>query len=125
MMFFPIKKNTLDEKEEDLIQQLADISFKSYTDLKNHPYFFDYLVHASPLRFYSETNIGSRPAKTRQLQRLTLKDLRAIPFVGAWSQLKQNVTGYYGVGTALQKMEEEGKFPAVKKLYKNLCFLKH
>jgi len=31
--------------------------------------------------------------------------LRAIPFVGAWSQLKQNVLGYYGVGTALQQLD--------------------
>ena len=38
---------------------------------------------------------------------MNLEDLRAIPFVGAWSQLKQNVTGYYGVGTALEKMEKK------------------
>ena len=41
---------------------------------------------------------------------MNMEDLRAIPFVGSWSQIKQNVTGYYGVGTALKKMEEDGKF---------------
>jgi phosphoenolpyruvate carboxylase len=50
--------------------------------------------------------------------------LRAIPFVGSWSQIKQNVTGYYGVGSALQKMEEEGKFAEMKKLYRNSLFFK-
>ena len=76
------------------------------------------------MRFYSETNIGSRPAKRGASSGLTLKDLRAIPFAGSWSQLKQNVTGFYGVGSALRKIEEKGKFAAVKKLYKNSLFFK-
>ena len=53
-----------------------------------------------------------------------MKDLRAIPFVGAWSQLKQNVTGYYGVGAALQIAEKNGQLPALKKLYKSSLFFK-
>ena len=120
---FSDKEKSLDKEEEALIQQLADISFDSYTQLKNHPDFLDYLVHASPLRFYSDTNIGSRPAK-RGASKMSLKNLRAIPFVGAWSQLKQNVTGYFGVGTALQQLEQKGKFPAIKKLYNESLFFK-
>ncbi|HEU4860596.1 MAG TPA: phosphoenolpyruvate carboxylase, partial [Chitinophagaceae bacterium] len=120
---FSDKEKSLDKDEEALIQQLADISFDSYTQLKNHPDFLDYLVHASPLRFYSDTNIGSRPAK-RGASKMSLKNLRAIPFVGAWSQLKQNVTGYFGVGTALQQLEQKGKFPAIKKLYNESLFFK-
>jgi phosphoenolpyruvate carboxylase len=107
-----------------LIQELADISFESYSQLKNHPDFVDYLVHASPLRFYSDTNIGSRPAKRGVSTRFSLKSLRAIPFVGAWSQIKQNVTGYFGVGTALQKLEQEGKFTEIKTLYEESLFFK-
>jgi phosphoenolpyruvate carboxylase len=53
-----------------------------------------------------------------------LKDLRAIPFVGAWSQLKQNVPGYYGVGSALQQMDKAGRFGEVKKLYRESLFFK-
>ncbi len=86
--------------------RLADHSFAAYDELKNHPNFLDYLSAVSPLRFYAETNIGSRPAK-RGGGKLTLKDLRAIPFVGAWSQIKQNVPGFYGVGSALQKMDAD------------------
>lgn len=118
------KETNLDENEQRLIQQLADISFESYTQLKDHPDFVDYLVHASPLRFYSDTNIGSRPAKRGASSKFSLKSLRAIPFVGAWSQLKQNVTGYFGVGIALQKLEQEGKLPDIKKLYDKSLFFK-
>ena len=118
------KETNLDEEEENLIQQLADISFDAYTQLKNHPEFVDYLVHASPLRFYSDTNIGSRPAKRGASSKFSLKSLRAIPFVGAWSQLKQNVTGYFGVGAALQKLEQQGKLSEIKKLYNDSLFFK-
>jgi phosphoenolpyruvate carboxylase len=115
---------TMDLKEASLLQELAQNSFEAYTDLRDHPYFLEYLGHASPLRFYAETNIGSRPAKRGASGRLTLKDLRAIPFVGAWSQLKQNVTGYYGVGSAMKKMDEAGRLGEVKKLYQHSAFFK-
>ena len=118
------QKTNFGEREEALVKELADISYESYSQLKNHPDFVDYLVHASPLRFYSETNIGSRPSKRGGSSRMTLKSLRAIPFVGAWSQLKQNVPGYFGVGTALQKLEQQGKLPAIKKFYNESLFFK-
>jgi len=121
---FSTKEVTLHQEEEELIQTLADDSYKAYIELKEHPYFVEYLAQVSPLRFYAETNIGSRPAKRGGSAKLSLKDLRAIPYVGAWSQLKQNVTGYYGVGTALKKIEEAGKWKQVQKLYKESLFFK-
>ncbi|WP_276485001.1 phosphoenolpyruvate carboxylase [Paraflavitalea pollutisoli] len=121
---FETREKTLHKEDEVLLKELADESLKAYTTLKNHPDFLNYLAHISPLKFYSETNIGSRPAKRGSSSKLSLKDLRAIPFVGAWSQLKQNVTGYYGVGMALQALEKRGKLPAIKQLYKNSQFFK-
>ena len=49
---------------------------------------------------------------------MSINDLRAIPFVGAWSQLKQNVPGYFGFGTALESLIAEGKLEDLKLLYK-------
>src|SRR5688500_6433213 len=118
------KSTTLQPGEDVLIQELADESFKSYSELKNHPDFLNYLAYFSPLKFYGQTNIGSRPAKRGSSSKLNLTDLRAIPFVGAWSQLKQNVTGYYGVGSALQALDKKGKFAAVKDLYQHSLFFK-
>lgn len=120
---FSTKEITLTEQEDRILSELSAISLKAYQDLKNHPDFLDYLLHISPLNFYSETNIGSRPAK-RGTSKLNLKDLRAIPFVGAWSQLKQNVTGYYGVGYALKEFDNMGRLGEVKALYKNSVFFK-
>lgn len=121
---FSTNDKTLSDEEAALLEALAVEGLKSYQLLKNDPAFLDYLSEISPLKFYNETNIGSRPAKRGGSSRLSLKDLRAIPFVGAWSQLKQNVTGYYGVGTALQELDNQGKLPAVKKLYANSLFFK-
>ncbi|MFM6975291.1 MAG: phosphoenolpyruvate carboxylase [Sphingobacteriaceae bacterium] len=121
---FSSRQVTLGKEEEALIQELASESLTSYLNLKTDPNFMNYLSHVSPLRFYAETNIGSRPAKRGSSSRMELKDLRAIPFVGAWSQLKQNVTGYYGVGTALKKLDESGRLNEVKKLYANSLFFK-
>ena len=114
---------TLEKDEEDLLQQLADESFIEYCKLKNHPEFLDYLIEISPLKYYSATNIGSRPTK-RGSGKMTMEDLRAVPFVGSWSQIKQNVTGFYGVGAALKKMEEEGNFNRFKSLYGTSLFFK-
>jgi phosphoenolpyruvate carboxylase len=121
---FSHKHAKMEAEDKALLQQLADTGFEAYSKLKNHPYFLAYLSHASPLRFYSDTNIGSRPTKRGGGTTLLLKNLRAIPFVGSWSQLKQNVTGYYGVGSALQKMERDGKLQQVKKLYNESLFFK-
>lgn len=121
---FSTRKLTLEVSEDALLEELANDSFNAYNQLKNHPDFLDYLQHVSPLNFYSETNIGSRPAKRGASSKIILKDLRAIPFVGAWSQMKQNVTGYYGVGAALQELDKKGRFYEVKELYKNSMFFK-
>ncbi len=121
---FSNKDITLSQKEETLLQELSGASYNSYKSLKDHPYLADYLLQISPLRFYSETNIGSRPAKRGTSSGLSLKDLRAIPFAGSWSQLKQNVTGFYGVGSALKEMEKKGKLLELQKLYHQSLFFK-
>jgi len=115
---------TFSPEEESLMEQLADESYRSYEELKNHPAFLDYLLLASPLRYYSETNIGSRPAKRGGSVKLELKDLRAIPFVGAWSQMKQNVPGYYGVGAALRKLHDSEGLDRVKEMHRTNLFFR-
>lgn len=121
---FSSKEVTLEAGEEELLHELSLESYKAYSMLKEHPYFLQYLNEVSPLRFYNETNIASRPTKRKSSGRLELKDLRAIPYVGSWSQLKQNVTGYYGVGKALQILDKKGKWKDVKRLYENSPFFK-
>ena len=114
---------TLTTDEDKMIDYLARISYQAYKKLKTMPDFLEYLNFASPLRYYHETNIGSRPSR-RKPGKLNLDDLRAVPYVGAWSQLKQNLPGYYGVGTALESIETEGKWDSVRNLYNHSLYFK-
>ncbi len=120
---FSSRITTMSELEEELLQELSDESYDAFSILKNDPDFLEYLNFASPLRYYAEANIGSRPSK-RKAGKLNLNDLRAVPYVGAWSQLKQNIPGYYGVGIAFEKMEKEGKWERVKDLYQNSLYFR-
>ncbi|MFC6267856.1 phosphoenolpyruvate carboxylase [Frigoriflavimonas asaccharolytica] len=121
---FKNSKKELSKEERKLMDTLANISYQKYVDLKNHKLFVPYLEEMSTLPYYGKTNIGSRPSKRGGGDQLNFKDLRAIPFVGSWSQLKQNVPGFFGFGFALHKMAEEGRFDEVKALYNNSDFFK-
>ena len=76
-------------------------------------------------KFIKRTNIGSRPSKRgNSNDKFDFSSLRAIPFVGSWSQLKQNVPGFYGVGTALNFFYQQNNFSEIKKLYQNSSFFR-
>lgn len=113
---------TLDEK--NILDQLAGFGYEKYLSFKNHPKFIPYLEQMSTLKYYAKTNIGSRPSKRSKSEHLDFADLRAIPFVGSWSQLKQNVPGFFGVGTALKHFEDTNQWDKVQNLYDNSMFFK-
>lgn len=113
-------------KEDDraLLDELAETAHRAYVQLKEHPQFVPYLEKKSTLRFYSRVNVGSRPVSRGSSGHLVFKDLRAIPFVGSWSQLKQNVPGYFGLGTALQELEKAGRLDEAARLFRDVPFFK-
>ena len=117
-------KDQLNSSHREIIEDLASTSYKAYVDFKNHPQFLPYLEKMSTLKYYAKTNIGSRPSKRSKSSSLDFGDLRAIPFVGSWSQLKQNVPGFFGVGTALKKYEDANRFEEIIDFYNNSDFLK-
>ncbi|MBL87279.1 MAG: phosphoenolpyruvate carboxylase [Winogradskyella sp.] len=118
-------KNTeMASEDKEVMNHLAELSYQAYVDFKGHPKFLSYLEHMSTLKYYAKTNIGSRPSKRGKSEGLDFNDLRAIPFVGSWSQLKQNVPGFFGVGTALKYYEDKGEFEKVQHLYKESRFFR-
>jgi phosphoenolpyruvate carboxylase len=113
----------LSDEEKSLINLLADAGYDAYLDLKQHPKFVPYLEKITPLAFFGDTNIGSRPVK-RSSGSLKFEDLRAIPFVGSWAQMKQNIPGFYGVGTAIRELKKQGKLRDLKVLFKQSLFFR-
>lgn len=121
---FNSERNVLSEEDRKTMNQLAHSSHKAYQDFKARPEFMPYLEEMTTLKYYAKANIGSRPSKRGSSKKLEFSDLRAIPFVGSWSQSKQNVPGFYGVGTALKAFEDNNQFDKVIQLYKQSSFFR-
>jgi phosphoenolpyruvate carboxylase len=85
---------------DEAMESLSGLSWTAYHDLMRTEGMLEYLTAASPLEELALLNIGSRPA--RRTQAKTLSDLRAIPWVFAWTQNRHLITGWYGVGSALK-----------------------
>ena len=81
------------------MEALSGAAQAAYRRLVDQPGLLAYFQAASPLEELALLNIGSRPARRSGLQ--TLGDLRAIPWVFAWSQNRHFITGWYGVGSGL------------------------
>lgn len=114
----------LSPTHRNLLEELGGISHQVYQSFKKHPQFLPYMQQFSPLNYYNKSNIGSRPGKRGNSDKLVFEDLRAIPFVGSWSQLKQNVPGYFGVGSALQQLKNAGRWEEVKSLFNEVAFFR-
>jgi len=112
----------LDQHYKDLISDLANKSYKKYTALKDDKNFVSYLEKMTTLKYYGATNIGSRPTKRNAKAALDFSDLRAIPFVGSWSTIRQNVPGYYGLGAALETYADKPE--VIQDLYNNSAFFR-
>ena len=121
---FNNSKNKLSQEDKAILDKMSELGYEKYLSFKNHPKFIPYLEQMSTLKYYAKTNIGSRPSKRSTSESLEFSDLRAIPFVGSWSQLKQNVPGFFGVGTALKYFEDNHEWDKVNNLYKNSLFVK-
>ncbi|WP_431156638.1 phosphoenolpyruvate carboxylase [Winogradskyella poriferorum] len=118
------KNHEMPGEDKAVMDSLANLSYERYINFKKHPKFLSYLEKMSTLKYYAKTNIGSRPSKRGKSDSLVFSDLRAIPFVGSWSQLKQNVPGFFGVGTALKHYEDKGEFEKVQHLYQESRFFR-
>jgi phosphoenolpyruvate carboxylase len=81
------------------VEDIARLSFKAYRKLAEDPALLDYFQASSPVEELALLKIGSRPS--RRFGAKGIADLRAIPWVFAWSQNRHLLTGWYGLGYAL------------------------
>jgi phosphoenolpyruvate carboxylase len=90
---------------EPLLDRLAASSQAAYRTLLNQEGFVTFYRQATPIDVIESSRIGSRPA--RRTGQHTLADLRAIPWVFSWSQARFALSGWYGLGSALQALRAE------------------
>jgi phosphoenolpyruvate carboxylase len=111
------------ERFADLAVLLERESQVAWRQLVETDGFADFFAHVSPLDELADLSLGSRPSRRPQPEgphdappARSLDDLRAIPWVFAWSQTRCNLTGWYGLGTALAAA---GDLPALRAAYRD------
>ena len=97
----------LHNKLEEIVNRLYKYSLESYQKLVKSDDFVKFFSEATPIDIIESSSIGSRPA--RRTGKRSFGDLRAIPWVFSWSQSRFFLTGWYGVGSALQQLREADK----------------
>jgi phosphoenolpyruvate carboxylase len=89
---------------EDLFEAAALTSRRVYRELIDSDGFVEFYSQATPIDAIECSHIGSRPS--RRTGRRTIDDLRSIPWVFSWSQARFNVPGWYGVGSAFERLRD-------------------
>jgi phosphoenolpyruvate carboxylase len=97
------------------LERLSATAHTAYRRLVEHPGLVTYYQAASPVEELALLKIGSRPA--RRFGAAGLQDLRAIPWVFAWSQNRHLLPGWYGVGSALAALRAEGQGALLAELF--------
>jgi len=85
-----------------ILDEIANLARHAYTELvHNTPGFVEYFKASTPVSEIGSLNIGSRP--TSRKPTTSISDLRAIPWVLAWSQSRVMLPGWYGTGSAFEQ----------------------
>ena len=118
-------KGPRDERRYQMMDRLVALARQTYRKLLDHPKFIDFYAKATPIDVLEQSKIGSRPA--RRTGQRSLEDLRSIPWVFSWSQSRFNLSGWFGMGTALDEFEKEypEDFEYLKLLANDWPFLKY
>lgn len=116
---------TIDNEVVDILEFMGKESYIFYNNLLNNPNFLEFYQQATPIDVIEQSKIGSRPA--RRTGKRTFSDLRAIPWVFSWGQARFHITSWYGVGSTLEKMQNEfpEKYNSLKKLIKTNHFVRY
>jgi phosphoenolpyruvate carboxylase len=88
------------DRWSSIMDDISDAAHKQYRALVEDEHFLTYFQAASPIDLIGQMNIGSRPAHRRATR--SLNDLRAIPWVFAWTQSRAGVPSWFGVGSGFE-----------------------
>jgi phosphoenolpyruvate carboxylase len=109
----------------EVLDDLAARAQRAYAELVHEtPGFVDYFTASTPVSEIGALNIGSRP--TSRKPTTSISDLRAIPWVLAWSQSRVMLPGWYGTGSAFQAWiaEGDGRLEVLRDLYRRWPFFR-
>lgn len=107
----------------DMMQVIGDVSRRRYRDLVfRTPNFYEYFRKATPIDLIERMRIGSRPSARRS--GTGVLDLRAIPWVFAWTQCRSNLPGWFGLGSGLKAALEQFDEDVLREMSREWYFMR-
>jgi phosphoenolpyruvate carboxylase len=107
----------------ETMDQVASQSTQAYRGFVGAANFMDYFRNATPIDVIERMTLGSRPSR-RLGEDAALSNLRAIPWVFAWSQSRAVIPGWYGVGSGLQAVIDAGGDGTLREMARDWPFFK-
>jgi phosphoenolpyruvate carboxylase len=111
------------EPAYEILDELADRAQRAYSELVHDTEgFVDYFLQSTPVSEIGSLNVGSRPTSRKPTS--SIADLRAIPWVMAWSQSRVMLPGWYGTGSAIEDWIAggDGRLEKLRDLYQRWPF---